>query len=58
MTERRIRDVYADYQKGLVSFDDVVKASDEFLDGYARTRQQTETASLEARAAHTPRREV
>ncbi|MCK9494233.1 MAG: hypothetical protein M0R75_01900 [Dehalococcoidia bacterium] len=40
MTERRIREVYADYRKGLIPFDEVVRASDEFLERYAQDRRE------------------
>ena len=58
MAERRIREVYADYQKGLISFDEVIRLSDEFLERYERNRMAADTSSAEPHAARSPRQEA
>ena len=40
--EPRIRDVYEQYQKGRIPFDDVIRAADEILANYQGTRSANE----------------
>ena len=39
MAEQRIREMYADYQKGLIPFQDLIRASDEFLERWEQDRR-------------------
>lgn len=54
MSDRRLREVYGDYQKGLIPFEQVVQAAETFLHDYAARRGDSAGAGRGASTGQTP----
>lgn len=51
MAERRIREMYADYQKGLIPFEDLIRESDEFLERWEQDRRVLDIPLIDPKEA-------